>query len=74
MGEIDQIETKSLDFLTELYVLYKDKDSKGLDMYEIGRRAKCDQAETEYRVYCRTFIQCRCDQTRWIIGQSVFNS
>ena len=50
MTEMDRIETRSLDFLTELYALYKDKDFRGLDMYEIGRRAKCDRAETGYIV------------------------
>jgi predicted transcriptional regulator len=50
MGKIDEIEGKSLDFLTELYTLYKDKDFRGLDMYEIGRRANCNRTETEYIV------------------------
>ena len=50
MGKIDEIEGKSLDFLTELYALYRNKDSGDLDMYEIGRRANCSRAETEYIV------------------------
>lgn len=50
MGKTNEIEGRSLDFLTELYALYKDKDFRGLDMYEIGRRAKCDRSETDYIV------------------------
>lgn len=47
MERVEGIQKKALNFLSKLYDLYRDEQSKQFDMYEIGKELEYDEFETE---------------------------